>query len=311
MIHIVINEHAKAGRRSQLEKLSEFLSVRAVTYTVHRTEKPGDATRIVRRLCESGEAGDIWIVGGDGTINEAVNGLVLPSDVHIAVLPGGSGNDYVKSLGLPGDLLACAKKLLETAEYRGYDVGSVDTFEEQGTVRFAGSCGIGYDAKVCHEVDNSLLKKILNKLHLGKLAYFIVAFRQVFANPRFQATIVENGMSRTYSDVIFLCFMNSRYEGGGLLMAPDASPCDGKLSVVLAHGIRPLRVLTMLPKLLRGTHVKHRNVTVLSCESIEVITDQKQYLHTDGDVQCMTRHIRVSCLPDQMSMPACGMSSGR
>ncbi|MBQ6660633.1 MAG: diacylglycerol kinase family lipid kinase [Lachnospiraceae bacterium] len=306
MIHIVINEHAKKGRKTQTDKLRELLTKKKAAFTIHRTTQPGDATDFVRKICDSGEKADIWVVGGDGTINEAVNGLRIPSQVTLSVLPGGSGNDYVKGLGLPGDLIDCAKKLLGTTETRGYDVGETETFEERGTVRFAGSCGIGYDAKVCHEVDNSALKKVLNKLHLGKLAYFIVALKQVFANPRFNATVIIDGESRTYSDVIFLCFMNNRYEGGGLKMAPDANPCDGKLSVVMAHGIRPLRVLTLLPKLMRGTHVKHRNVDVISCREIEVITNQKQYLHTDGDVQCQTRHVRVSCLPEQIRMPACG-----
>jgi len=303
MIHIVINEQAQKGRRSHLRTLTELLKKNAREYRVHKTEASGDATRIVRDICDSGEKADIWVVGGDGTINEAFNGMRIPSGVSLAVLPGGSGNDYVKGLGLPKDVRRCAEKLLKTTKRRGVDVGEVATYEEKGTVRFAGSCGLGYDAKVCHEVDSSSIKKILNKLHLGKLAYFTVALKQVFANPRFAATVIVDGVSRTYADVIFLCFMNNRYEGGGLKMAPDADPGDGKLCVVMAHGIRRLRVLTLLPRLMNGTHVKHPNVEVLTCSEIEVIADRKQYLHTDGDVQCETRHVKVSCLPTQIQMP--------
>ncbi|MBR6019262.1 MAG: diacylglycerol kinase family lipid kinase [Lachnospiraceae bacterium] len=314
MIYLIVNDHAKTGGGSKVEKIKEFLKKQAAQrrlkasefFTVLPTENAGDATKYVRALCRKNEPADVWVFGGDGTINEAVNGLELPAQITVSVLPGGSGNDYVKGLGLPNDPIACAKELLAATETRGYDVGSVATFENRGTVRFAGSCGIGYDAKVCYEVDNSKLKPILNKLHLGKLAYLLTAFKQVFANPRFRATVIADGMSRSYDDVIFLCFMNSPYEGGGLKMAPDASPCDGKLSVVVAHGIRPLRVLTMLPKLVRGTHVKHRNVECLQCSEIEVITDSRQYLHTDGDVQALTRHVRVQCLEGQMQMPACG-----
>jgi YegS/Rv2252/BmrU family lipid kinase len=318
MIYLIVNDHAKTGGGSKVEKIKAFLKKQAQQkrvkaaefFTVLPTENAGDATKYVRAICRRGETADIWVFGGDGTINEAVNGLILPSNVTISVLPGGSGNDYVKGIGLPKDPIACAKALLASEETRGYDVGSVATFDSKGTVRFAGSCGLGYDAKVCHEVDNSKLKPILNKLHLGKLAYLLVAFKQVFANPRFRATVIRDGISRSYDDVIFMCFMNSQYEGGGLKMAPDADPCDGKLSVVIAHGIRPLRVLTMLPKLTRGTHVKHRNVETFDCSEIEVITDSRQYLHTDGDVQAQTRHVRVQCLPMKMQMPACGNAYG-
>ena len=93
-------------------------------------------------------------------------------------------------------------------------------------------------------------------------------------------------------------------EGGGLKMAPGADPCDGKLQVVLAHEIPPLRVLTMLPGLLRGTHIKHPKVECFTCRKIEVIADNRQYLHTDGDVQAFTRHIRVQCYETPMRMPA-------
>ena len=314
MIYLIVNDHAKTGGGSKVEKLKAFLKKQAAQrrmkasefFTVLPTENAGDATKYVRAICRRGEAADIWVFGGDGTINEAVNGLDFPTNVKLAFLPGGSGNDYVKGIGLPKDPIDCAKMLLAAEETRGYDVGSVATFETRGTVRFAGSCGIGYDAKVCHEVDSSKLKPILNKLHLGKLAYLLTAFKQVFANPRFRATVIRDGMSRSYDDVIFLCFMNSRYEGGGLKMAPDADPCDGKLSVVIAHGIRPLRVLTMLPKLVRGTHVKHRNVETFECSEIEVISDSRQYLHTDGDVQALTRHVFVKCLESKMQMPAFG-----
>ncbi len=306
MVYLIVNDHAKTGGGSKFRKITAYLRKMSVAHKVLRTEKPGDATRFVRAICGKGEEADIWVFGGDGTINEAVNGLVLSAPVRLSVLPGGSGNDYTRGLGLPKNPLACVKEILAQQATREYDVGSVATYEESGTVRFAGSCGIGYDAKVCHEVDSSSLKPILNKLRLGKLAYLLTAFKQVWANPRFRATVITDGISRTYSDVIFLCFMNSPYEGGGLKMAPGANPCDGKLSVVIAHGIRPIRVLTMLPKLMRGTHVKHRNVECFTCSEIEVIADQKQFLHTDGDVKALTRHVKVRCLEEKMRMPACG-----
>lgn len=312
MIYLITNGNAKSGGGSKCSKVVQLLRDEAETrgikakefFKVLRTKKAGDATLFVRDICHMDEPADIWVFGGDGTINEAVNGLEVPSKVTIAFLPGGSGNDYVKGLGLPKDPVACAKLLLSTNRTKGYDLGFVDTFGASGTVRFAGSCGLGYDAKVCHEVDTSRLKKLLNKLHLGKLVYLMVAFKQVFANPRFRATVIIDGVIRSYEDVIYLCFMNSPYEGGGLKMAPGADPCDGKLQVVLAHEIRPIRVLTMLPGLVRGTHVKHPKVECFTCRQIEVIADNRQFLHTDGDVQAFTRHIRVQCYETPMRMPA-------
>jgi len=316
MIYLILNGNAKAGGGSKIGKIVTLLKEAAAAkeikakdfFKILQTRKAGDATQFVRDICHKDEPADIWVFGGDGTINEAVNGLEVPSKVTIAFLPGGSGNDYVKGLGLPKDPVVCAKLLLATKETRGYDLGVVDTFGTAGTVRFAGSCGLGYDAKVCHEVDASRLKKVLNKLRLGKLVYLMISFKQVFTNPRFRATVIVDGVIRSYKDVIYLCFMNSPYEGGGLKMAPGADPCDGKLQIVLAHEIRPLRVLTILPGLVRGTHINHPKVETFTCRKIEVIADNRQYLHTDGDVKAFTRHIRVQCYETPMRMPAVSMA---
>ncbi len=307
MIHLLVNNSAKSGREAGPEKpVTDLLTKKSIPFTLHRMNKTGDTTETVRALCQSGEEADIWVLGGDGTINEAVNGLTGTDRITMAFLPGGSGNDYVRGIGFPLKAEECARKLIAEKKKKRYDVGEVMVYGTPGTVRFAGSCGIGYDAKVCNEVEASKLKKVLNKLHLGKLTYLLIAFRQVFVNPRFRATVIVNGVSRTYSDVIFMCFMNNCYEGGGLKMAPKANPCDGELSCVMAYGIRPLRVLWMLPKLLRGTHVKNSHVQEWNCREIEVITDRKQYLHTDGDVKACNNHFMITRKEWQMTMPACG-----
>lgn len=129
MIYLIVNDHAKTGGGSKVEKIKAFLKKQATQkrmkasdfFKVLPTENAGDATKYVRAICRRGEAADIWVFGGDGTINEAVNGLEFPSGVTLAFLPGGSGNDYVKGIGLPKDPVDCAKALLEATETRGYD----------------------------------------------------------------------------------------------------------------------------------------------------------------------------------------------
>ncbi len=304
MIHFIVNENAQTGHKQSIAKLlTKEMGKYEVPYEIHLTSQAGDAKELAREL--SGEPGEksIWVVGGDGTINEAVNGLYFDDSLTLAYLPAGSANDYARGLGLPLKLEACLAQLMNAKEQAVYDVGEVETFDGQGAFRFAGSSGIGYDATVCTEVDNSKLKPFLNKLHLGKLAYMIVAVKQVFVNPRCNMTLIIDGQSRTFSDVIFASFMNHCYEGGGLKMAPDANPQDGKVSVVMAYGVSPWRVLTILPRLFNGTHVKHPNVLTMTCNSIEVITDRKQYVHTDGEVIGMFRHLRINCGKYRVRMP--------
>lgn len=319
-IHLIVNENARAGRKQSICELAETVMREAgAEYELHVTRRPGDAKTIARELSLPQEEKTVWVIGGDGTLNEAVNGLVINDSLRFALVPAGSGNDFARGMGLPQRTGDALRLLLKTEQIRAFDVGRVELLDclpaeesAEEPVRqedcrtgltFAGSCGCGYDAEVCFEVNRAPLKKWLNRLHAGKLSYFVTAVKQVFQNPRFRMTLISNGISRSFTDVIFACFMIHPYEGGGLRMAPAANPTDGKLSLVVAHGISRFRVLTLLPTLLRGTHVKHPEILTFDCGEAEIIADRALHLHTDGEVVYRSRHFRVSCVPEHLRMP--------
>ncbi len=346
MIELIVNENAKVGRdATAAQVVQKMLAEAGEEYRVHLTKKAGDAKRLARELSFADGEKTIWVVGGDGTVNEAVNGLIVKKELTFGFVPAGSGNDYARGLGYPIKTVECIKSLLaakKEGKYKLHDIGRIELLdgvrlgkEDQEleekpveeeiytsgvtagigldesfvartdpgvTLKYAGSCGMGYDARVCWEVNRSKLKKTLNKLGIGKLVYYIIAVKQVFSNPRTNMTIVVDGVSRTYTDVIFSCFMMTPYEGGGLMMAPKADPTDGKVSVCLAYGLKPLKVLTVLPLLMKGKHVKKKGVDSFSCKTIEVFAEQPQYIHTDGEVEYQSKHFVVSCDENQVSM---------
>ena len=346
MIELIVNENAKTGRKqSAAELVQGLLDKEGVPYHLHITGKKGDARRLARELSMAEGEKTIWVVGGDGTLNEAVNGLTINSSLTFGVIPSGSGNDYVRGIGYPKKTEECVRALLKAEAERkrkGYDVGRIDLldgvrlekpdtesekkelpegiyisgvtagmgFDESFvahtdpgvSVRFAGSSGAGYDARVCYEVNHSRLKKVLNRLHVGKLVYYMIALRQVFRNPRTGMTILLDGVSRTYTDVIFACFMMTPFEGGGLKMVPSADPTDGKVSVCLAYGLSPWKVLLYLPLLMSGRHVKKKNVDCFTVKTVEVYAGKPQYIHTDGEVEYKSSHFIISCEENQVSM---------
>ena len=304
MIHVIVNAGARAGRKAKASVvIAKELKAAGLEYRIYPVKEPGETKALCRKLSEEPGEQTVWVAGGDGTVYEAINGLQVRDGLHFVYLPAGSGNDLARGLGLPTDLREAIKKVLSAKGEKEYDYGEMELYPYERTC-FAGSSGIGYDAKVCVEVNASKLKKRLNKIGLGKLAYFLVAVKQVFANPRFSMTMIaDGGMSRTYNDVVFVCMMNHRYEGGGLKMAPTADPCDGKITVTFAYNIAPLKVLFALPKLMRGTHVKMKNVVTFDCTELELITDRKQYVHNDGEVVGMVRHLKVRCGEGKLHMP--------
>jgi len=85
-------------------------------------------------------------------------------------------------------------------------------------------------------------------------------------------------------------------------MAPQADPCDGKLSVCLVHGLSTFRAFLLLPTIFSGKHINHKGVESFHCTEIEVFTNKDTSVHTDGEVPAICSHIKVSCIAEQIRM---------
>ena len=274
MIHLIVNANARVGKNKRVSTvLTELLTAYRKKFTLYEVHREGETKELCRQISSKPGEKTIWVAGGDGTASEAINGLHVDDTLHFAFLPAGSGNDLARGIGLPISLEKAAEEILFAGREEAFDYGEME-LHPGGKVYFAGSSGMGYDAKVCVEVNASGLKKRLNKIGLGKLAYFLVAVKQVFV----------------------------KYEGGGLKMAPTADPADGKITVTLAYGMRPLRVLFALPKIKSGRYVKMKNVETFDCSKLDVITDRKQYVHTDGEVVAEVRHLTVRVADRKLRM---------
>jgi diacylglycerol kinase family enzyme len=120
---------------------------------------------------------------------------------------------------------------------------------------------------------------------------------------RNQTTVIVDGLKKdTYEKVLMVSSMIHKYEGGGLLIAPSADPCDGKLSVTLVHGLSTLKAFFLLPTLFTGKHTNYKGVETFHCTDIEVIMDDKEAVHTDGEIPSVCSHIKVCCIPEQIRM---------
>jgi diacylglycerol kinase family enzyme len=169
--------------------------------------------------------------------------------------------------------------------------------------KFACSSGIGYDANVCLEVQESPLKKSLNRFGAGKFVYIAIAIKQLLTANRITATVTIDGMKKdTYPKVLLVSSMIHKYEGGGVLMAPQADPCDGRLSICLVHGLSKLKSFLLMPTLYTGKHVNFKGVEAFHCSEIEIALDKEAAVHTDGEIPAVCTHITVSCIPGQIRM---------
>jgi len=164
------------------------------------------------------------------------------------------------------------------------------------------SCGIGFDAAVCEEALNSRAKDFLNKFGLGKLAYGILAIKQIFAAKLCNARLTfEDGEVVEIKKCRFVVGMNTCYEGGGYKFAPSAVPDDGFLDICTVGNINPFAVILALPGALKGKHVKKKKIHIYHVKSYEITTDKPLWVHTDGEVHAKADHIKVSVIPGALN----------
>ncbi len=306
MYHFIINPKSSSGRGIRhWWTVKNELDKQEITYTAAFTKHMRHATLLAKEICgENDGIMNIIVLGGDGTLNEVINGIDDFSRVLLGYIPSGSSNDFARALRIPRDPLQALAHILKPSRFKYLDYGVVSFFDGVTPPRkFACNSGIGYDANVCNEVQSSPLKKRLNRFGAGKFVYFAIAIKQLFTVKPTNASIIVDGMKKsTYQKVLMVSSMIHKYEGGGLVMAPRANPCDGKLSVCLVHGLGRAKALLLLPTIITGSHTRFKGVETFDCTDIEITTESNTSVHTEGEIPSVCSHIRVHCIKEQIRM---------
>ncbi len=215
-------------------------------------------------------------IGGDGTVQEIVNGLLSggPATASLGIVPMGPGNDLARSLSLPTDL-GSAWRLAIGHGTRPIDVARATNGE--GAQRwFASAGGIGFDAQVAAAMASR------RGWQAGRVGYLLTTLAELrrFENRRIRLVVDGEPITR---DVLFVAIANGAYYGGGMRIAPSAMPDDGRLDVCMVGDVSRLTVLRQLPNLYRGTHVEHPAVEMRTGSLIEVEGDSGTRVHLDGE----------------------------
>lgn len=302
MYVFIVNPNARSGLGHQIWKsLETILIEEAVEYTVHFTKYQTHATTIAREITSQPDDCTLIVLGGDGTINEVVNGLVDFSKVTLGYIPIGSSNDFARALKLSTDAECGLRHILNPSRYMDLNIGTISYMGKKR--RFAVSAGMGFDAGVCHEVVISKLKKFFNKLHLGKLTYVAVAIRQLAAQtPRPLTLVLDDSETITFDKTYFAAAMNNRYEGGGFMFCPKAQPDDDMLDIIVAADIPKLKVLLLLPTALKGWHVHVKGIHIFQCKKAEFLSERALPVHTDGEPVFLQRHLTTELEPSRLRL---------
>ena len=204
MYHIIINPASRSGRGAKIwsEQIEPALKESNAVYQTYFSKKAGEVKHLAAQItAEHPDDSDLKIIilGGDGTVNEALQGIADPSKVILGYIPTGSSNDLARDLHIPKEPKAALDLILRDAAPRVMDLGRLTYLDEdqpEESRLFAVSCGIGFDAAVCAEAMHSPIKDTMNRIGLGKLTYLGIALKQLITARKVSCTLtIENAVN--------------------------------------------------------------------------------------------------------------------
>ena len=230
-------------------------------------------------------------VGGDGTMQEVVNGIIAAGGASLGVVPVGRGNDLARSLGIPLDPLAALDVALG-ATTTPMDVGRA--IRDARLRHFVAAGGVGFDAQVAWTMSNP--RPWWKNGRVGYLAGTLDELRR-FHNQRLRITF-ETADGREVVDHVSLmaAFANGPYYGGGMKICPDASMTDGQLDVCVVGDLSRLQALREVPGIYEAKHVRNPKVRFYRSRWILIEGDEPTRVHLDGE-PWGTLPLRVEALP--------------
>ena len=309
MYYFIVNLFGGGGNARRIWKtIYTLLKEKNIRYRAFATKYEKHASVLADKISRLPDPDiRLVVVGGDGTINEVLNGIHDFHRIRFGVIPTGSANDFARGLNLPSKTEEALEQILSSDGSFRMDLGKV-TYKTGGSEKeylFGISSGVGMDAIVCKKVQESFQKKLLNKLHLGNIAYVLMTVQTLFFMEQYEVTITDAHVpevNRHFSDLIFLAGMNCPAEGGGVPMAPTASICDGKLSFCAVNGLPKWKAFLMLLILMCGKHGGHTGVTLFDADSLTIRSKVPRVLHTDGEYLGDVTSVTMSILPEILTV---------
>ena len=286
MTHLfIINPAAGSKNRTAeyCEQIDSQCASRALNYRVEISQGPGDCRRLAREAAESGEPYRIYACGGDGTLNEVVQGAGGYDNVEVTVFSGGSGNDFVKIFDDPGAFFDL-NRLLDA------QVAEFDLIDCNGSLAL-NTCSVGLDARIGVDVSNYKRIPLLQGFRAYAASTVVNVLRGVSEH-----YVVEVDGQRIDADQTLICVCNGRYYGGGFNPVPEADPTDGMLDVLLVKKVSRLQVARVIGKYKNGQYRQLSNlVRSFKTPGVKITCDCTTAIQMDGELlTAKVADIRVS-----------------
>lgn len=309
MYHIITNPASRSGRGIRIweEMIKPALDNKNISYKAHFSKNSGDVQQLTAKIIsdfnkshpDSEDFCRLIVLGGDGTVNEVLQGIASFNRVIIGYIPTGSSNDLARDVGVSKKPLEALDRILDAEKNEAaickMDRGIVSSGCKKHS--FAVSTGLGFDAAVCEESMHSKIKNTLNRLHLGKLTYLGIALKQIFAAKSVSCDLYLDDKEPIHiKKLLFAATMTHRFEGGGFKFCPTADYTDGLFDLCVVGSIPKLLILFALPTAFFGKHFIFPGVNHYRARHVRIETNVPLWLHTDGEVHEKTDNLEITCV---------------
>ena len=298
---IIVNPISGRGNgKNSVPKIQHILNNENLKYDIILTEYPWHAVELTTQAVKDGY--DVVVsVGGDGTSNEVINGLMRAKEegygkAVLGLLCVGRGNDFAYGVGINNDLETGCRMLTST-HHSFIDVGKVTGGLFPEGRYFGNGVGIGFDAVVGFE---ALKMKRLS----GFISYAIAAIKTAFLYYKAPLVRIEQDSNNLEISTLMISIMNGKRMGGGFMMAPNALLDDSLLDICIASQVSKARIFALIPRFMKGTQASHPAIRTLQTRFIKITAlNGTLPAHADGETLCVDgKELTVEILPHQIEV---------
>ncbi len=298
---IIANPAAGHGKgASAIPKIKEELNRLGLGFDLVTTSHSGHGIQLARQAAVDG-ADVVVAAGGDGTVNEVLNGLMEARQINsnrpaLGILCAGRGNDFACAPGIPADL-AAGCRVLRDGHRRTIDIGRVRGGHFPEGRYFANTVGVGFDAVVT--IQAARLPR-----WGGFFSFLIAILKTIFLYYKGPTVQIQHDGQLLTTSTLLVSVMNGRRLGDGFWMAPEAKLDDGLLDLVIGRQVSQTRILTLIPHIMKGTHLTQPEVTMVRAAHITITAIEGSLpTQSDGEIICVDgKRLDIETLSKQIEV---------
>ena len=293
---LIINLTAGGGKpRPYLKTIFKYLKENGFNFKVSYTSHHGEAIELARKAADKGI--DLIVsIGGDGTVNEIVNGIMKSkNDPSLGIIPLGWANDFIKSTDIPSDIIEACKILIR-GKIKKIDIGVINS-----KIYFANICGVGFDAEVAL-LANQMKSKHPNLRILSAFVYVFATVKKLLSPFSYHNVKIKFDGQEIHSKILFIAISNGKIYGGRFKITPEAILDDGLLEVCVVKEMGRFKYLSIIPKVFKGTHASIKGVNFYRAKEVVIQSSEPVLAQVSGEVIEGQKEFSITLLPKSLKL---------